>query len=185
MPQISAQLGDAALRQFEEDGVVCPFVLRKGLFTTSAMDNIDHNPTANISSHGTNIYVSKHPTSDLEGEVCEPLNVKLRDHKATKIQSYQSLSPMYRLHTYQRRTYFLRSTFIIILPTTLPIPLHIIDYKWLKKVSLAEEIDGAVNVTWSAHHAAFERGCDFKVSITSRLTLVRDLTHSVATIHRL
>ena len=27
--QISAQLGDASGRQFEEDGVVCPLVLRK------------------------------------------------------------------------------------------------------------------------------------------------------------
>ena len=31
------------------DGVVCPPILRKGLFTTSAMDNIDHNPTATVS----------------------------------------------------------------------------------------------------------------------------------------
>ena len=45
--QISAQLGDASGRQFKEDGVVCPLVLRKGLFTTSAMDNISLNPTAN------------------------------------------------------------------------------------------------------------------------------------------
>ena len=45
--QISAQLGDASGRQFEEDGIMCPLVLRKGLFTTSAMDNISHNMTAN------------------------------------------------------------------------------------------------------------------------------------------
>ena len=44
--EISAQLGEAILTQYTEDGVVCPPVLRKGLFTTSAMDNIDHNPTA-------------------------------------------------------------------------------------------------------------------------------------------
>ena len=28
-----------------EDGVVCPPVLREGLFTTAAMDNIDHSPS--------------------------------------------------------------------------------------------------------------------------------------------
>ena len=33
--QISAQLGNASGRQFEEDGVVGPLVLRKVLFTTS------------------------------------------------------------------------------------------------------------------------------------------------------
>ena len=33
-------------RNYIEEGVVCPPMLKKGLFTTSAMDNIDHNPTA-------------------------------------------------------------------------------------------------------------------------------------------
>ena len=40
--QISAQLGDATVSKHVEEGVVCPPVLRKGLFTTAVMDNIDH-----------------------------------------------------------------------------------------------------------------------------------------------
>ena len=44
--EISAQLGDTTVSKYVEDGVVCAPVLRKGLFTTSAMDKIDHNPTA-------------------------------------------------------------------------------------------------------------------------------------------
>ena len=43
--EVSAQFGDAAVSRYVE-GVVCPSVLRKGLITTAAMDNIDHNPTA-------------------------------------------------------------------------------------------------------------------------------------------
>ena len=43
---MSAHLGDATVSKYVEDGVVVAPVLRKGLFTTSAMDNIDHNPTA-------------------------------------------------------------------------------------------------------------------------------------------
>ncbi|KAJ3609603.1 hypothetical protein NHX12_024123 [Muraenolepis orangiensis] len=56
--EISAQLGDATVSKYVEDGVVCPPVLRKGLSTTSTMDNIDHNPTAttaNSSFHGTSV----------------------------------------------------------------------------------------------------------------------------------
>lgn len=34
--EISAKLGDAVVTQYVEDGVVCPPILRKGLFTTSA-----------------------------------------------------------------------------------------------------------------------------------------------------
>ena len=44
--EISAQLGEAVVAQYVDDGVVCPPVLRKQVFTTSAVDNIDHNPTA-------------------------------------------------------------------------------------------------------------------------------------------
>ena len=52
--QISAQLGDAAVARYTEDGVVCPLELRKGLFTTAPMDNIHHNPTS--------ILICKHET---------------------------------------------------------------------------------------------------------------------------
>jgi len=44
--EISAQLGEAVVTQYVQDGVVCPQSLKKGLFTTSAIDSIDHNPTA-------------------------------------------------------------------------------------------------------------------------------------------
>jgi hypothetical protein len=44
--EISTQLGESVFSQFMEDDVVCPAILQKGLFTTSAVDNIDHNPSA-------------------------------------------------------------------------------------------------------------------------------------------
>jgi hypothetical protein len=44
--EISTQLGESVLSQFMEDGVVCPAILQKGLFTTSAVDNKDHNHSA-------------------------------------------------------------------------------------------------------------------------------------------
>jgi hypothetical protein len=56
----------AFLSLHTKDGVVCPAILQKGLFTTSAVDNIDHNPsptTATISCHGTGISVFQHPVS--------------------------------------------------------------------------------------------------------------------------
>ena len=65
--EISAQLGESVVNQYVEEGVVCPPVLRKQIFTTSAMDNIDHNPTATTAStsfHGTSISMFQHPSSD-------------------------------------------------------------------------------------------------------------------------
>ena len=73
---ISALLGDAAVARYVEEGVVCPPKLRKGLFSTYAMDNIDHNPsstTVTTSFHGTSISIFQHTTSRNQGEVREPI----------------------------------------------------------------------------------------------------------------
>ena len=56
------------------------------------------------------------------------------------------------------------------------------EYQWLEKVIVTEEVDGAVNLTWSAHHASMKRGPEFEVSITSLLPLLRDQAHSAATV---
>jgi len=58
--EISTQLGKSVVSQVMEDSVVCPAILQRGLFPTSAVDNIDHNPfatTATTSFHGTGISV--------------------------------------------------------------------------------------------------------------------------------
>ena len=69
--EITAQLGEAAVSKYVEDGLVCPTFLRRWLFTAAAIDNIEHNPTettAATSFHGTSISVFQHPTKDDKGE---------------------------------------------------------------------------------------------------------------------
>ena len=61
--EISTQLGEAVVELHLSEGVICPSVLRKGLFTTAAVDNIDHNPsstTSKSSFHGTGISIFQH-----------------------------------------------------------------------------------------------------------------------------
>lgn len=63
--EVSALLWESVVNQYVEDGVVCPPILRKGLFTTSAMENIDHNPTATTAQHMLSWYKYFHiPTSN-------------------------------------------------------------------------------------------------------------------------
>ena len=59
---ISAVLGDPVVTMYIGHGVVCPLELCRGLFTTSAMDNIDHNPSSSTSTsfHATSISIFKH-----------------------------------------------------------------------------------------------------------------------------
>ena len=61
-------------KKYNEEGLVCPPSLKNGLFTTSAIDNIDHNPSSNTSResfHGTSISVFQHPETNVEIEKLE------------------------------------------------------------------------------------------------------------------
>jgi len=67
---ISTDLANSVTAQFQQDGVVCPPKLRKNVFTTAGIDNIDHNPsstTASDSFHGTAILLVQHPTATNKG----------------------------------------------------------------------------------------------------------------------
>lgn len=68
---ISTDVGNAVCRRFEEEGVVCPTKLRKDLFTTAAIDNIDHNPSSNTAQgafHGTGISLFQNMDSTNTGQ---------------------------------------------------------------------------------------------------------------------
>ena len=59
---------------YEDEGIVCPLNLARNIFTTAAVDNIDHNPsstTASDSFHGTGISLMQHPTATCQGMVRE------------------------------------------------------------------------------------------------------------------
>ena len=63
--QVSSEIANSVCQRFKVEDVVCPPKLRNGLFTTAAVDNIDHNPssaTAKDSFHGTGISLMQHPS---------------------------------------------------------------------------------------------------------------------------
>jgi len=63
--QLTSDIANGVCQRFRIEDVVCPPQLRHGLFTTGAVDNIDHNPssaTAKDSFHGTGISLMQHPT---------------------------------------------------------------------------------------------------------------------------
>ena len=58
--EVENSLGSGICKRFEDEGIVCPLQLRKGLFMVGALDNIDHNlssTTAQGSFHGTGISI--------------------------------------------------------------------------------------------------------------------------------
>jgi len=68
--QVSAQMGNSVCQQFRREHVVCPPKMRGEVFTTAAVDNIDHNPSATTSKdsfHGAAISLIQHPSYTGEG----------------------------------------------------------------------------------------------------------------------
>ena len=68
---ISSEIADQVCSSFERAGVVVPPQMRKGVFTTAAFDNIDHNPssmTAVDSLHGTSVSLTQHRKTEEEGQ---------------------------------------------------------------------------------------------------------------------
>ena len=83
--EISAQLGESVVNQYVE-GVVCLPVLRKRMFTTSAMDNIDHNPTATtahpsmVQAFQCSSIVTNYKLDERTGGVTCRIRIRLIDH---------------------------------------------------------------------------------------------------------
>ena len=150
--EISAQLGGAAVSRYEEDGVVCPPVLRKRFFTTAAMNNIDHNPTATTATtpfHGTSISLFQYPSSDNKGEKLEPFQIT--DQSVKKVpelpDSYTNVRPA-------AFTSKIPSPAKSNIAATTHFPkLQLTDeFKWLEKVSLTQTIESDTSLNQSAHH---------------------------------
>jgi hypothetical protein len=159
-----------------EDGVVCPAILQKGLFTTSAVDNIDHNPsatTATISCHGTGISVFQHPVSSTFSD-SRTFEFKGQKPKSKAIsclpETYTNVKPA-----------FLKSKPN---PPILQTPMSMFDldylvrnlrleYEWLQFVSLTNEVLDVETVSWSAYHSSKGRGPHVNISISSLTSLLR------------
>lgn len=77
--ELENSLATAICTQFEDEGIVCPSNLRKGLFTVGALDNIDHNlssTTAQGSFHGTGISIFQFPTITNSGICRDPIVIQ-------------------------------------------------------------------------------------------------------------
>jgi len=68
--ELSTDISHKSIDLFEREKSVCPPNLRCCLFTTAAVDNLDHNPSSTTSTesfHGTEISLFQHPTPDCCG----------------------------------------------------------------------------------------------------------------------
>ena len=97
--ELSATVTELLCGQYAEEKIVCPPGLQAEIFTTSAIANIDHNPSSATSTkafHGTGISLIQHP--DVEISSRSYINTSL--HQASKgpachlPESYTDVPPM-------------------------------------------------------------------------------------------
>ena len=80
--------------------VLSPPKLRTNLFTTAAVDNIDHNPsstTATDSFHGTGMSMFQHPTAENEGQSRDVVVIETSNEPARSLTHYKNCTQLYRL----------------------------------------------------------------------------------------
>ena len=169
------------------EDVVCPPKLRQGLFTTAAVDNIDHNPSSATSKdlfHDTGISLVQHPTQTHRGN----------DRSVPVIgqgSSVQSVSSLPLSYTNVPPAVLRTKEF------TAPViqgpvrPLSVLEakvaavdeYEWLTKVQKAlENSTGGSWISWSAYHADKQQNIIPPPAINALLPLFLENAHSVAMI---
>ena len=91
-------LANSAIDHFESVGAVCPQSLKIGLFKTSAMDSIDHDPSSTSSQtsfHGTGISIFQHPSVDCTGTDQERSSLVSSSRKIARLPiKYTSVPPV-------------------------------------------------------------------------------------------
>lgn len=100
--QLTADIAKGVCQRFNMEEVVCPPKLRQGLFTTGAVDNIDHNPssaTAKDYFHGTGISLMQHPSHTNGGLDRGVVEI------GQDISSAKSVAPLPSVYTSLHRLY--------------------------------------------------------------------------------
>ena len=136
--EISAQMGDAAVNKYVEDQVVCPPGLRRGLFTTTAMDNIDILQQLRLSMGPAFLFSStQHRTIKVKNFEQSHLEEK----RLREFLNYQMPSPISLMRFSRRRMYLLFKSTNDTNTTQLKSQL-MLEYEWLEQVSVTQEIQG-------------------------------------------
>ena len=185
--RISAEMGNGVCENFVMEKVVCPPKLRGDVFTSAAVDNLDHNPsstTAQDSFHGTGISLLQHPDCDSQGTdrgiviMSGPSNVKAVGHLPNYYTDVQPVSSPSKKPPIPSGTQNL-------LQRTVAEAEMGQEKMWLQVVRDAcdnDDVQCSGNISWSAYHAHKQLVRNVIVTPTALLPLFHDQAHSVAMI---
>jgi hypothetical protein len=188
---LTSDIANGVCERFTIDDVVCPPNMRQGLFTTSAVDNIDYNPssaTANDSFHGTGISLIQHPSHQFAGL---DRGVLVINHTNSSTKSVAPLPPIAKYTCVPPAA--LKTKQFTVSAVHGPVrPLNLqtvkralqVESDWLNTVmtALTKQQLEREWVSWSAYHADIQATVIPPAAINALLPLFRDNAHSVAMI---
>ena len=182
---ITKNLYNSMRRQLYEDNVLVPQVLKKGIFSVIAKDNIDKNTRSTMITshyHGTSLSVFQYPTKDNPGIVRDHSFI---DHYSKKLdglpKEYIDVGPLPRSHmgsdlyaplcTMNLPSYF---EFLPDLKMTMELELE-----WLESVS--NSLNFGKSDLWSKHHASLKtRDCGIP-GINAIMSMINKPVHTLET----
>jgi len=184
---LSAQLGNSACRLYHQEQVVCPPKMRGMVFTTAAVDNIDHNPSSTTSKqsfHGTAISLVQHPAFHGAG-VDRGINI-LGGSNESGLKSVDRLPQYYTevpsVNSSIKNTQVPVNN-VTFLSGNSGLKQHIeTEYLWLQHTQLAVQKSSPLeNTSWAAYHASLQsRTSSRAICPTALLPLFLESAHTVA-----
>ena len=178
--QLESQLATAVCEDFLEKKAVVPASQRHGLFTTGALDNMDHNPsstTAKGSFHGTGISLFQCPDSSNLGE--KQNDIKLHSKKSHHLPDSFTIVPAVALKTANVSVPQLSNVSV---PKEGLLAGALLKEKgWLEHASRLlekDEVERGDTVAWSAFHASMQ---DIPADLHTTLTQLLPLFYEKAT----
>ena len=94
---LTDSLSATVLKEYEEDGVVCPRVLKKDEFTAGALDNLDIDPSSSTSKgsfHGTAISLFQSKLEDHNSIGLRRSSLEKGDKLVSLPKSYSEVTPV-------------------------------------------------------------------------------------------
>lgn len=163
-----------------ENDCVCPPNLKQGLFTTAAVDNIDHNPrstSANYSFHGTGISIIQHYDQPCNNDHQQDIYLEKADFadrsKLTLPKSFYEIPP---LPTIEGQLPL--SSVNWDLPSSSKKPLEYVE-KWLEINNKSVDEDSIdETVSWSAYNSRLDIDVSKYKSTSVMLPLIKDNINS-------
>ncbi|GFN98472.1 hypothetical protein PoB_002497800 [Plakobranchus ocellatus] len=186
---ISTDTAISAAQQYKSEGVVCPFILRKNLFTTAAVDNLDHNPSSTTSHgafHGTGISLFQNRETESDGIIRHMSEVQPDEHIHSK-----QIPPLPEAYTTLAHVTAKQDPTVPLTQITLSSDCELVstaveeEKKWQNNTRrlLREGVQSIHDpISWAAFHSNQEPSRDFEVTTGSLLPLFPEDSKSVAMI---